>query len=109
MAISIEDDVVWLEVSEYDVPLVQVLQGKQDLCQVHPGSLLREPPVLVECPAHVASMGVVQQEEQLLRCLECILQAHYEWVLGVCEHISLRLGILDQVLPQDLLLVQYLH
>ena len=83
MALPVKDDVVGLEISEDDVPFVKVLDGQNDLTQVVSRSLLIEPPVLVQGSAHVSPLRIVQQQKQLLRRLESVLQPHYVRVLGV--------------------------
>ena len=109
MAILIEDDVVWLQIPEDDVSPMQVLQRKQHLCQIVAGFRLGKPLVLLESSAHIATRCIVQQQEELFWRLESIFESDYEWMCSVSKHISLSLRILHQVLPQDLLLVEYLH
>lgn len=109
MAILVKNNVVRLKISEDNVTLVEVLKGKQDLSQVQPGAVLGESLVFLEGTAHVTTRGVVQEKEQLLRRLKGVLKANDEWMVSVGEHITLGLGILDKVLTENLLLIQYLH
>mmetsp|Transcript_3187 Transcript_3187/g.3088 ORF Transcript_3187/g.3088 Transcript_3187/m.3088 type:complete len:314 (-) Transcript_3187:962-1903(-) len=109
MSLRIEHYIIWLEVSEDDVPFVEVFHGEDDFGEVELGPVFGEAPVFVEGPAHVASVGVVEEEEELLWGLEGVFEAHDEGVLGVGEDIPFGLGVPDQVLAHDLLLVEDLH
>ena len=109
MSVLVKDDVVWLEVSEDNISLVQVLQCKKHLSKVNTSTILSKPFVLLKCTTHVATRRVVKQQEKLLWCLESILEPNNEGVSRVCQHISLSLRIFNQILAQDLLFVQDFH
>ena len=42
MSLGVQQDVLWLQVSVYNVEGVKVAQGAGDLCSVEPGSWLEE-------------------------------------------------------------------
>ena len=63
----------------------------------------------MESAAHVTTWCVVKKKEEFLGGLEGIFKADNERMTHVCQHISFRLGILDQVLTQDLFLIEDFH
>ena len=109
MAILIEDNIVWLQVSEDDISLMKVLQSQEHLSQIHPSSILCKSFVFLKCTAHVATRGVIEKKKELLGRLKGVLQSDYERMSGVSEYIALSFCILDQVLTKDLLFVQNFH
>jgi hypothetical protein len=88
---------------------MKFLQGQQDLGKVEPSHVFGEPLLFLEASAHVAPCGILKEQEEFLRGLESVLEPDDEGMLGVCQHISLGLGILDEVLAKDLLFVKNLH
>mmetsp|Transcript_20987 Transcript_20987/g.28231 ORF Transcript_20987/g.28231 Transcript_20987/m.28231 type:complete len:220 (-) Transcript_20987:1507-2166(-) len=109
VAIFIKDDIVWLEVAEDDVTTVEVFEGQQNLSEIQSGPILIKSLVFLQGSAHVATRCVIEEQEKFLGRLEGILQTHDERMVHERQDISLCLGVLHQVLSQDLLFVEDFH
>jgi hypothetical protein len=48
VAIPVYHNVIWLQVSEDDVSLVEVLDGQQDLCDIDPSTFFLEASFLLQ-------------------------------------------------------------
>ena len=94
MSILVKDYIIWLEVPEDNVTLVQVLQCKKHLSEIYASSILSKPLVLLKRTTHIATRCVVKQQEKLLRRFKSILEPNNERMSRVGQHISLRFRIL---------------
>lgn len=99
--LRIQHDVVRFEVAEDNVPLVQVLERQNHLCEVESHSLLRKPQLPSQVSAQIASWAVVHYQAQLVRGLEGVAKPHDERVLRQGEDVALRERVSSQVLLFD--------
>jgi hypothetical protein len=83
MTIGIKHYIVWLQITEDDVTLVQIFDGKQYLSHVHLGTFFAKLLVFVKSSAHVATVCVFKKHEQLFRGLESIFETNNERMLSV--------------------------
>ena len=109
MSVLIKHHIIGFKISKNDIPLMQILNGQQDLSQIHACAILTEAFILMEGSAHIASACILKQHEQLLGCLEGVLETHNERVLGVGEHIALSFSVFDKVVAEDLFFIQDFH
>lgn len=105
MSLCIKNDIVWFEVSEDNISLVEVLKCQNNLAQINSRSLLLKPPILVQTPAHIAPFCVIQQQKQFFRGLKCIFKAHNKGVLGITQNVPLCFCVSSQILAHNLLFV----
>ena len=109
MTLCIQEHVLWLQVTVYNVVLVQVLDGQQNLLRVEPAATLAEPCGSRQMEEQLATRAVLQNKVQLLGRLECINHIHNERVGHRFENVSLRLGMLNLVSLDDVFFTQHLH
>ena len=83
MTLCVEYDIVWFQITEYNVLFMQILKRQQDLTQVIPRYFFSEPPILLETPTHVTARCVVQQQEQFFRGLKRILKPHNKRMFSI--------------------------
>ena len=109
MPISIEHNVIWFEVAEYDLVFMQVLNREDDLTQVIPGNFLREPSTSAQCEAHVSTRGILDDEIEPVRRLKSVVHPHDERVFDKGKDIPLSQRVFLQVLKLHLLFLEYFH
>ena len=89
MAISVDDNVIRFQISEYDLPLMQILNGKNNLSQVYPDNILFKLAFPLNHLAEVAPSTVLEQQVKLILGLKSVIQLDDERVVSVREHIPL--------------------
>ena len=73
MPLRVNDNIVWLQISEYDVTLVKVLNSEENLSDIDPRSVFRKSLLFGEKSRHVATRTVLKDQEQFLIALEGIV------------------------------------
>mmetsp|Transcript_29000 Transcript_29000/g.84662 ORF Transcript_29000/g.84662 Transcript_29000/m.84662 type:complete len:208 (+) Transcript_29000:561-1184(+) len=109
VAVLVQQDVLWLEISVDDLDGVQVLQGACDLRRVEPCSGLRQALLPREPEEELASGAVVQHEVKLLRRLEGEVHAHDKGVPHHAQDTALCPSVLDLPPPLHMVFAQDLH
>lgn len=104
MSISIEHDILWLEIAVNNPELMNVLQGQHHLSRINAHILLRESHFLAEMLGQILALAVFQSQVDVARSLEGEMQGDDERMLDLLEDVHLgyhKLGLLAQ---NDLLL-----
>jgi len=66
MAVFVDDHVVWLKISVYNIPLVKISEGYNDFSDVKFGLVFGEwPPCITEHGLQISSWAEVDDEKQL--------------------------------------------
>ena len=101
----VNDHVVWFQVSEDNVLLVQGLDAEQNLLDIQPGLVLAEALLDLEVLAQVATGAVIRDQEEVVLRLKGVAQLDNEWVLAHTAHdVAFRDRILLQIVALYLLL-----
>ena len=112
MALSIETDVVGLEVSKDDVLFVHGLDAAYDLTNVPLCPVLSESALQLQVLGQVSSFTELHHHVQVLLRLETVVELHNKRGSGnrhlLHDHLF-GIGILPQLLLLDLLLFEYFH
>lgn len=92
VSVLVEENVGGLEVAIDDESRVHVLEAEYDLGAVEFHLLFGEDAVLRQVVVQVAAVHEVQQEAELVRCVERVRHAHDEWraVLLFNTHLLLH-------------------
>mmetsp|Transcript_43174 Transcript_43174/g.109040 ORF Transcript_43174/g.109040 Transcript_43174/m.109040 type:complete len:322 (+) Transcript_43174:145-1110(+) len=109
VAVGGEQQVLGLEVAVQHAVGVQVLQPQYNLSAVEARARLAELLVLLEMVEQLAAVHKVHDEEELVGCLEGVVEVHQEGVHQLLQDVALRLGVLQLVALDDGLLVEHLH
>lgn len=76
MALLVQKDVLWLEVSVDNTVGVEALQSQQDLSGVEAGSVFREPLFSAQMIKKFASVQKVDDKIELLGVLKSVMQSN---------------------------------
>ena len=109
MAILLNDDVIWLQVSEDDLSLVQVLDCQDNLGDVDFGEAFVDLALLLYELSEVAARAIVEDEIQPILRLKCVIKLHYERMMSIRQHISLGHRVFDVVVAHYLQFAQHFH
>mmetsp|Transcript_122498 Transcript_122498/g.305938 ORF Transcript_122498/g.305938 Transcript_122498/m.305938 type:complete len:211 (+) Transcript_122498:548-1180(+) len=109
MAISIKENILRFEIPIDDVQPVQILDGQQDLRGVKSPTALGEAASPAEVEKELAPGAILQDEVELLGCLEGVVQRHDKRVRDGLQDVPLRLSVLDLVALDDILLPEHFH
>lgn len=112
MAISIQQDILRLEIAIDDVMIVEMLQRKDQFCNVKLGPRLLETALLLQMPEELATRHVVRDQIKIRWCLEGKLEPDDEGRSGhgrPDKDIPLSQGMRNLFLLDDNLLRQDLH
>lgn len=90
IAVAINQDVLWLQVSIHNAFLVHVLQGEHDLSGVEPGARLVKLTRLVHVMEELAAVDELHDHVEIVRVLERVVELHDKWVLYALENLSFR-------------------
>jgi hypothetical protein len=86
MPFGVEEDVFRLEVPVDDAVLMQALEGQQNLCGIKSSSVFREPLFSPEVIEELAAVQKVNDEIQLLRGLESVMQSDDEGMPNLLQN-----------------------
>ena len=81
MAVSIDDNIVRLEVSVYDVAFMEFFKSKEDLSRVEFSCCFIKVVFLVKELSKVTPRTVVKNKVKFFRSLKGIIQTYYERML----------------------------
>ena len=109
MAFFVNDDIVWLQVPEYDVLLVQGLDPEQDLLDVESCLVFSELTFDLKVLGEITTRAVIRYQEEVICRLERIAQLYNEGVLHRAHHVTLGDCVLLEILLLDLFLGKDLH
>lgn len=74
VAVSVEEHILWLQISVKHASRVQVAQRFNELCSINPDPLLREPVLRSQISEQLTSVQEVNHKIQLRRSLERIVK-----------------------------------
>ena len=83
--LRVEENILRLEVAIDDLEVMEVVEGRADLCRVQPRARLGEAPRRLEVEEELAAVAVVHDEVELGGRLEGEAQVDEEWVVRVGE------------------------
>jgi len=109
MALSIQQDVLRLEISIDDVFLVECIDGTNDLGGVELSPLLIEPLISAEVSEELTAVQEIDKKVQLSFGLESIMQTNNIRVFDLLEDVALSLSLDEKILFDQLVLLQNLH
>lgn len=109
MSLSVEQNILRLHVAVDDIPLVEVLDGQDQLRDVEAGLELLEGHFASEMVAEVLPRAVVQGQVQEVRGLESIVQVYYKRVVGFLQHVRFRNRVLELLFDDQRLFLQGLQ
>ena len=89
MTLSIEQNVLWLQVPVDDVLVMQCFNSTNNLSSIQLCSLLREPLLFPQVCKQLTAIQKINEEVQLGLSLESIVQANNVGVLYLLENVSL--------------------
>lgn len=105
VSLSVDEHILWLQISVQNVHLVEMLQSQQNIGSVKLGCILLKSANLTEIEEQLASGAVLQTEEQLGLRLEGVVHLHDVGVVHTFKNASLIHGMLKLVSLQNLVLL----
>lgn len=109
MAVLVDEDVVWLDVTVDESHLVHALNGARQLGNVEPRQLLTEHAQSDQQAHHITTRDVVHDKVQVVLVLEGVIQPHNPLVVCLSQDVSLSLDVCHLVPEKHVLLAQCLH
>ena len=110
MACRVEEDIFGLEVTVYNVVLVQVLERKGEFGDVEPRAIFSEPGLSLQVPEELSARLEIGHEEEFLVGLEAKFETDQEGTFERrLEDLALADGVRDLFLGYDFLLREHLH
>ena len=95
MALAIQQNVFWLNISVDETQTVKVVQGKDQFGRIKPCLFFSEANLFPEMIEKLSSVDVIKDEENPLRRLEGIMQGYQEWMVGSEQYLSLLYGVMQ--------------
>lgn len=92
---SIEQQILRLEIAVYDVVRVQIVQRERDFGGIELGDRVRESLGLAKQTEQFSAFDEIHDHVQILRVLERAPQRDQEWVFDLLQHPPLVVGVLD--------------
>jgi hypothetical protein len=89
MALSVEQYVLWFQVSIDDVFIMQSFNGANNLSRIQFSTIFLEPLLFSQVCEELTAIQEINEEVQLAICLEGIVQAHDVRVLDLLKDVSL--------------------
>ena len=83
VAINVEEDVFWLDVSKNNLLRVQVVKGLNNFGKVKLSIFFRKPKDLSQMEKHLSTGTDVHHEKQFFLALETPVEPYDEWVVEV--------------------------
>ena len=110
MTLAINDYIVWLQVSKYNIPLMKGLQGQKNfLCKLF-CLFFSKLPLNLKILAQIPSRTVVSYKKEVLFCLKRIPKLNYKRMLAHDAHnIPFCHSIFPKILLFDPFLLQHFH
>mmetsp|Transcript_58317 Transcript_58317/g.190191 ORF Transcript_58317/g.190191 Transcript_58317/m.190191 type:complete len:217 (+) Transcript_58317:706-1356(+) len=105
----IQNDILGLEISEDDPPLVQMAERQQYFGCVHVGDRVLQVLLAADELLQISSRAELEHHHQAARGLESVMQRDDVWMVDVGKDVALRQGVPLQVSLLDLALLQDLH
>ena len=87
--LSVEQHILWLQISVDDVFIVQSFNGANNLRRIQLGTLFLEPLLFSQVCEELTAIQEINEEVQLTIGLESIVQAHNVRVLDLLKNVSL--------------------
>mmetsp|Transcript_17233 Transcript_17233/g.42736 ORF Transcript_17233/g.42736 Transcript_17233/m.42736 type:complete len:312 (-) Transcript_17233:812-1747(-) len=109
MAVFAQQHVLRLQVTVNDVHRVQMLQSKHNLRTIKPAPSFRESAGLLEVKEELSTAAVLQDEVQLPRVLEGVMESDNKRMVHTVEDLALSLRVHHLVPLHDVVLPQNLH
>lgn len=109
VTLRIQQYVFGFEVPVDDVLLVEVLDGKAELCNIEFGLIFWEGDLAGEVEAKVSSGAVVEGEVEVMGGLEGEMEVDDELVVRLLQDIGLDYCVLQLLLEDQVLLLQHLE
>mmetsp|Transcript_5536 Transcript_5536/g.11381 ORF Transcript_5536/g.11381 Transcript_5536/m.11381 type:complete len:215 (-) Transcript_5536:652-1296(-) len=109
MAIGVEKNIFWLEVTVNDVLRMEVSKTKSNLSRVESCATLTEATVIFEVKEEFATGEIVHHKVELTFCLKGEMKSHKKGMLNLFQNFSLRLSVLNLVSLDNSFLTKHLH
>lgn len=106
MSIRIEQHIFRFQISVNDIQAVDVTYGEGDFCRIKACPRFREPSFLAEMEKEFPAGAVIEDKIELIARLKGHVHADNEAVLDVSQDTAFRVGMLDLVALDDVLLAQ---
>ena len=80
IAIRINNNVFWFDISVNDLVFVNVFKSLDNACSKKLALIFVKLKPCIEIKSHIASALVVKSQIKVLTILECVLGIYYKWV-----------------------------
>lgn len=87
MTFDVQDNIIWLQISVYDIMLVKMFQGCEDFADVDFRSVLAKSMLSLEVFSQITSWAEIEDHEELARGLERIMELNDKGMVQITEYI----------------------
>lgn len=94
MALLIQNYVVWFQISEDDVSIVEIFQSKENLSQINASSIFAQSFFSQQHFPKVSAWTIIKDQEQFSPGLKGKIETDNEWVTSIWKNIPFSNRIL---------------